>query len=77
MKIYQIGAKRGTLKYSDEHIHFTFEGRPEYNWRQVLAEIKDYQDLSLLSELIFETSKAKFPLVDEFDWLKSDFMIPV
>lgn len=77
MKIYKVIAKRGKLKYYDEHIHFTLDGTPQYNWRQILNEICDFVSLSLPKELVFETSKIKVNNINLYNYLKSDFFLPI
>ncbi len=77
MKIFTARAKRGKLKYYEEHVSFTMDGSDKYNWRIVQNEIKDCSDLSLPDELVFLTSKCKFNELDSYDWVKSDFKIPI
>ncbi|WP_282048867.1 hypothetical protein [Maribacter aquivivus] len=77
MRIYSAIAKRGKLKYSDEHIDFTLDGTPEYNWRKINSQKKEGEQLSLPNELLFTPAKAKFEQLDNYDWLKSSFALPI
>lgn len=77
MKIYQMRVKKGKLKYSDEHIHFTLDGTDEYNWRLILEEINNFDNLSLPENLLFETVKTKIKTIGDLKWLKTDFMLPI
>ena len=77
MKIYSAIAKRGKLKYYDEHIDFTLDGTPYYNWRKINDQKKAGEKLSIPNELLFTPAKAKFDELDNYDWLKSTFALPV
>ena len=77
MKIYQVRAKRGKLKYYEEHIHFTLDGTDEYNWRLVLSEINERKKLSLPAKLDFVSDRVDFKKISEYNWLKCDFRIPI
>ncbi|MEC3907519.1 hypothetical protein VOI54_10860 [Tamlana sp. 2201CG12-4] len=77
MKVFTARAKRGKLKYYDEHISFMLDGSKEYNWRKIQNEIINCSELSLPINLEFTTSKCKFKDLDSLDWAKSDFMIPI
>lgn len=77
MKLYQIRAKKGKLKYSDEHIHFRLDGTEKYNWRKVLSEIISLNDLSLPKELEFDVEKINYKRLNDYPWLKSSFLLPI
>ena len=77
MEVYKTRAKRGKLKYYDEHISFLLDRVDSYDWRKIRDERIECLELSLPENLEFITSKCKFKELDSYDWLKSDFMIPV
>lgn len=78
MKIYQVRAPKGKLKYYDEHIHYTLDGTDQYVWRKVQKQINDFEeDLNIVTPLTFITSKCKFKNLDDFQWLKTDFRLPI
>ncbi|MBO0589894.1 hypothetical protein I2486_00590 [Cellulophaga sp. E16_2] len=77
MKIYSAIAKRGKLKYYDEHIDFTLDGTPDYNWKKINSQKIKGEELSIPNELLFTPAKAKFEELDNYDWLKSTFALPV
>jgi hypothetical protein len=77
MNLFTARAKRGKLKYYDDHISFTLDGAPEYDWRKIQSEIIELKPLSLPKELIFKTSKCSFGKLNELDWPKSGFRLPI
>jgi hypothetical protein len=78
MKIYQVRAPKGKLKYYDEHVHYTLDGTEHYVWRKVQSQINNFEEeLNILTPLTFETSKCKFENLDNHHWLKTDFRLPV
>lgn len=77
MKIFTAKAKRGKLKYHEEHIKYTLEDTDAYNWRKIQNQITSCTDLSLSPELEFITSKINFKNLDKIHWLKSEFRIPI
>ncbi|MBK8926951.1 MAG: hypothetical protein IPM74_13825 [Crocinitomicaceae bacterium] len=78
MKLYGLRAKRGGLQYYEEHIHYTLDGTPDYIWRKVQAQVNSFDpELNIKVPLEFVTSLCKFENLDEHQWLKTDFKLPI
>ena len=77
MNLYTARAAFKRLKYYDEHVSFGADGSELYNWRLIFDEISSGRKLSLPEDLTFICKKLKFERLGEYDWLKSDFVLPL
>ena len=77
MNLFTARAAYKRLKYYDEHVHCDLDGAKSYNWRHILEQVSNSEKLSLPQSLRFSCKKVKFERLNQYDWLKTDFVLPL